>query len=123
MTRLFLWLTLALGPVTSATAAPQKDPRGEEQLHTLFRSWDLNNDGFLERGELAKHFRGPKAVSQEGGMYDDKGNATPLYYQARTKYPDLIFLWSLDKDHDDRISWPEFEQYGLTYANALKQQL
>src|SRR5262249_28910825 len=113
----------SLGLVTLATAAPQKDPQVEAQLRALFKKWDLNNDGFLDREELAKHFRGPQAVSPAGGMYDDKGNATPLYHQARTKYPDLMFLWPLDKDLDDRVSWPEFEQYGLKYANALKQRL
>ncbi len=122
MIRFGLPLTLALSLGTLATAAPSKDPQVEAQLHALFDKWDLDHDGFLDKEELAKHFRGPKAKPPEGDMYDDKGNLTPLYYQARTKYPDLVFLWSLDTDTDGQISWPEFEKYGQQYATALKQR-
>lgn len=123
MSRFCLSLSLALIPFTLTTAAPPNNPQVEAQLHALFNKWDLNGDGFLDKEELAKHFRGPKAKPPDGDMYDDKGNLTPLYYQARTKYPDLVFLWALDKDSDSRISWMEFEQYGQQYAAALKQRV
>jgi hypothetical protein len=122
MTRFFLALALLLSLSTLATAAPPQNPQVEAQLHALFNKWDLNHDGFLDKEELAKHFRGPKAKPPDGDMYDDKGNLTPLYYQARKKYPGLIFLWSLDKDMDGRVSWMEFEQYGQQYAAALTQR-
>jgi len=122
MIRFSLSLPLAFSLAALATAAPQKDPQVEAQLHALFNKWDLDRDGFLDKEELAKHFRGPKAKPPEGDLYDDKGNLTPLFYQAKTKYPDLIFLWSLDKDMDGRINWSEFEQNGQAYEAALKQQ-
>ncbi|HEY7153846.1 MAG TPA: EF-hand domain-containing protein [Gemmataceae bacterium] len=122
MTRFFLVLALLLSLSTLTTAAPPKNPQVDAQLHALFNKWDLNHDGFLDKEELAKHFRGPKATPPDGDMYGDKGNLTPLYYQARKKYPGLIFLWSLDKDMDGRVSWTEFEQYGQQYAAALTQR-
>ena len=109
MTHFSLSLSFAFSLCTLATAAPQKDPQVEAQL-ALFDKWDLDRDGYLDKEELAQHFRGPKAKPPEGDMYDDKGNLTPLFYQAKKKYPDLIFLWSLDKDMDGRISWTELEQ-------------
>jgi hypothetical protein len=121
MNHFSLALPLTLGLCVAATAAPPKDPQVDLQLKALFNKWDLDHDGFLDKEELAKHFRGPKAKPPQGDMYDDKGNLTPLFYQARTKYPDLVFLWSLDKDMDGRINWTEFEQYGQAYAAALKQ--
>lgn len=121
--RFFLSLFLSLSLVVLTTAAAPKNPQVDKALRTLFDKWDLDHDNYLDRDELAKHFRGPKAVSPEGGAYDEKGNISPLYYQARRKYPELIFLWSLDTDMDDRVGWPEFEKYGQEYAVALKKRV
>jgi hypothetical protein len=112
---------LVLACTLLAAAAPQ-NPQVEARLRALFDKWDLDKDGFLDKDELARHFRGPAAKPPAEGMYDDKGNYTRTYYQARTKYPDLVFLWALVKDLDDRVSWKEFEQYGQAYAAALLQR-
>lgn len=119
MKRIILFVLASL----PLAAAPPKNSQVEAQLRKLFDRWDLNHDGFLDKDELAKHFRGSSAKPPEGNMYDDKGNLTSLFYQAKKKYPDLIFLWSLDKDMDGQISWPEFEKYGQAYAAALRQRL
>ncbi len=120
-----IWIVLlalsgqAAGPALNSSQMAQAEPR----LRALFDKADLNRDGFLDRDELARSYRGPNAKSPEGGMYDDKGHLTPLVYQARTKYPDLVFLWAVDKDGDNRVSWAEYRQFGLDdYAAKLKQQ-
>ena len=62
---------------TLAAQGPKKDPPGTgpymTQLRGLFASWDLDKDGYLDKDELAKAFRGPNAKS-----YDYKAPAKDL---------------------------------------------
>ncbi|HZZ77693.1 MAG TPA: EF-hand domain-containing protein [Gemmataceae bacterium] len=92
------------------------------QLQAQFNKMDLDQDTFLDKDELAKAFHGPKAKAPTQGMYDDQGHLTKTYYDARTKYPELILLWAADKDGDERLSWNEYETYELKLLNAQQQQ-
>jgi hypothetical protein len=51
--------------VTAKDPKPIKDPPGTEiymaQFRLLFDKWDLDKDGYLDKEELAKAFRGPNA--------------------------------------------------------------
>jgi hypothetical protein len=101
------------GPSTAAVT---------NQLKTVFDKADLDHDTFLDKTELAKSFRGPKATVPTQGMYDDQGRFTKTYYDAPKKYPDLVLLWAADKDGDDRLSWPEYRDYQLKLFNDRQQQ-
>jgi hypothetical protein len=107
---------------TGALSASQK-AQVQAQLRALFDKKDENKDGFLDKFELAHAFRGAKAKPPEQGMYDDKGRFTQVYYQARTKYPEMLFLWTVDKDQDGQVNWAEYLTYGLQVAAAQQQQL
>ena len=104
----------------AGTAKPAgKYPLLDYKLRLAFDRMDLNKDGYLDRDELAKAFRGAKAKAAPP-LYDDKGQVTVGGRQAPTKYPDLMFLTALDKDGDDQISWNEYRTYWETaYANYL----
>jgi hypothetical protein len=93
----------------------------EKRLKAEFDALDLDKNTFLDKEELAKAFRGPKAKPPTQGMYDDQGRLTKTYYEAKTKYPDLVFLWAADKDNDKLVSWPEYRDYELKVLAAQKQ--
>jgi hypothetical protein len=120
MSRLKWSLLLSALLPAPVLAGPPLPPQAEAQVRALFKKIDTNGDGFLDKDELAHHFRGPRARAPQEGMYDDKGRLTTVYYQARRKYPELVFLWSVDSDMDGRVSWSEFAKYGQAYAAALK---
>ncbi len=107
----------AAGPSGGSTA------QVEAQLKALFDKADLNHDGYLDKEELAKGFRGPRATPPTGGLYDDKGRPTQLYSQAQSKYPDLAFLWAVDKDGDNSVSWAEYRTSGLEGYAAQQKKL
>lgn len=65
------WLLPAALVLVLATSGPARDNKQKKepagmgpyltQLHKLFKSWDLNGDGYLDKDELAKAFRGANA--------------------------------------------------------------
>ncbi len=118
---LALWLFWEISFQAAPALNTQQKAVIDAQLQQSFKKADANNDGFLDGDELAHALRGPKAKPAPA-MYDDKGNITAAFYQARTKYPDMIYLAAMDKDDDGRISWNEYRTYGETYAANLLNQ-
>jgi hypothetical protein len=132
--------------VTAASADPKKDPPGTSaimaQLRAVFAAWDLNGDGYLDKEELAKAFRGsdakpydyvpPKKSDGDADKTkdddkpkdgDSKGASSSTTKPDYSKYPDYNFLVALDGDNDERISKDEFESWARDYAVSLKQQI
>jgi hypothetical protein len=99
---------------SSMTGQASKYPLLDYQLRMAFDRMDKNQDGYLDKPELALAFRGAKAQPAPP-LYDDKGRVTVEGRQAATKYPDLIYLTTLDKDGDDQLSWDEYRTF---YENA-----
>jgi hypothetical protein len=68
-----LLLSLAAGPARGQTAQQKADlARYQQQLLAWFSAADLNHDGYLDKVELARAFRGPAALP-----YDAKPKAAP----------------------------------------------
>ena len=141
-------------PGAPATPSPAKPPApgpGTGPYMTFLKAWfeaaDLDKDGYLDKAELAKAFRGPKAVppadpappaatpaAPDATTPDDepkaaspgaaaaKTPATPAR-PARKRKPtqDVEFLAVLDTDKDDRVSRAEFDQWAPGYATYAKQ--
>jgi hypothetical protein len=128
--RLLLATALAAVSAPCALAAPVPGPPAlaktpstpfVTQLKKQFDGFDLDRNELLDKEELAKAFRGASAKPPAQDMYDDKGHLTKTYYEAPTKYPDLVFRWGADKDVDGFVSWPEFRDYELKVQAAQKQ--
>ena len=113
-----------------AGAAPKEkpDPAGTTlymgQLRDLFATWDRNHDGHLDKGELARGFRGPKAKPYDAGAAAQsppgdaaKNKPGPDY----TRYPDFHFLAQLDQNNDGKISRAEFLTWARAYAVQWKK--
>ncbi len=103
-----------------ASGKPKKDPAGTSvimgQFRELFATWDLNKDGFLDKVELAKAFRGAYAKS-----YDPKSKTAPTTKINFAKYPDYQFLVHVDQNGDGKISREEFLDWARGYAQDLKK--
>ncbi|HEV3263360.1 MAG TPA: EF-hand domain-containing protein [Gemmataceae bacterium] len=130
--------------VTSRTAADSpgkpashlKHPAGTGaimgQLRTLFKQWDLDGDGYLDKEELAKAFGYTKPFDYKRPSKDsdkdadkakdaDKDKDKPASKPSYSARPDYQFLVQLDKDNDEKISYDEYLNWARTYAVQLKK--
>jgi Ca2+-binding EF-hand superfamily protein len=110
---------------------PKADPPGTGAYMTQLRAWfkaaDLDNDGYLDKAELAKVFRGSDAKPFDFKKGDDAKDKDASRGANETgdkpdysKFPDYLFLTQLDKDKDDKVSKDEFENWARDYAVQLK---
>ena len=145
-----LALSLAAVVLAADDTTPSKittkepaDPPGTTiymaQFRLLFDTWDLNGDGYLNKAELAKAFRGPtaKPYDYKPAVKDKKDDKDPKEDKKDStsskdpttakkpnysKYPDYNFLIQLDQDSDEMISRHEFLSWGRDVSVQLKAQ-
>ncbi|HWY88978.1 MAG TPA: HEAT repeat domain-containing protein [Gemmataceae bacterium] len=120
--------TAGVLPKVSSQPAPElpKDHIGTEgliqsQLRGWFSATDTNKDNFLDKDELARALRGPKAKPYDYTP-DDKP-AKKLGPGDFSTYPDYAFLCRIDRDNDGKISKDEFERWAFDYTLVMKQDL
>jgi Ca2+-binding EF-hand superfamily protein len=82
------------------------------QMRLIFDSWDLNRDGYVDRKELAKAFRGPGAKPYSG---------TAPVLKVADRYPDHAMMFQLDLNKDGKISSDEFEEWAKSYLQQKRK--
>jgi HEAT repeat protein len=87
-------------------------------LRKWFKAHDTNIDGFLDKEELARAFRGSSAKAYDVA-YPNKQFGPSDY----AKFPDYSFLMRVDLDNDGKVSQNEFELWAYDYAICLAKEL
>jgi hypothetical protein len=119
------WSVLGVLLVSAGILAADDNPKGNSkgsstsssayvlgQMRLLFDSWDLNRDGYVDRAELARAFRGPGARPYAG---------TQPAVKVQAKYPDHAFMLQVDQDRDGKISQSEFEDWARGYLQEQRK--
>lgn len=116
-------------------------PQFANYVRTYFEQKDKNKDGFLDRDELAKAFRGPKAKpvgdppmkglgksDDENSEDKDSEKPAPSKPSAKGKtakpkptMPEDEFLKTWDADGDIKIGLSEFERWGEVFEKEMKE--
>lgn len=132
---LWLLLAVALADEKDKPVKPKADPAGTGllmgQLRALFAAWDSNKNGFLEKEELARAFRGRDAKPYDPSTAPEtstKGSAETKPVKGGKKAapatpPDYLFLVQTDKDGDEQVSREEFNDWAREYAVAVRKQV
>ncbi len=133
MTRMHWYLGLAAillapGVGLAAEKKGKVTPEIAKQIREAFDKMDLNEDGSLDRAELAKAFRGPGAKPLPEPKKDEKKEestdpAKKPAPSAQSKFPDGAFLEKFDADDDGKVSFGEYDD-GLSeiIAEQMEQQ-
>jgi Ca2+-binding EF-hand superfamily protein len=128
MVRHTVALALLLVPGLALLADEEKEkgklanlsPQLAAQLGAMFERMDLNKDAYLDREELAKAFRGPRAKPVPMAEDDpDKKDAKPG--RPMPVMPEDDFLKTWDKNTDAKISVSEFERWGVKFEQDMRK--
>jgi hypothetical protein len=136
-------LLLAAAPPLSA-GGKTNTSKYQQQLGDRFTSWDLNGDGFLDKEELAKAFRGKDARPYDEGDARSRVVGVALVSLPRpsmavqlavaerlggaksatdySKFADYQFLIAADTNNDQKVSQKEFKAWAKSYATSLAQR-
>jgi Ca2+-binding EF-hand superfamily protein len=117
---LFLAVISAAADDKPTVRSVRRDPSGMTvqmgKFRALFAEWDANNDGFLDKTELARAFRGAAAKP-----YAPSPGSTASTKSIAAKYPDHEFMIELDQDHDGKVSRAEFMDWARSYLKTPSQ--
>lgn len=139
VTSLAILLGLGVEPGRAQEDKPAKlSPQFAAYVRNYFESVDKNKDSFLDREELAKVFRGPRAKpvgdppAQGLGDGKDEPDAekpeaakpaakgkTPARPMRIMPEDDFIKTW--DSNKDGKISLHEFEHWGELFEKEMKE--
>ncbi len=86
----------------------------QSNLRLWFVSSDADKDGQLDKLELARAIRGPKAKA-----YDEGAAGRQLTSRDFAAYPDFAFLSRVDRDNDGFLSRDEYNRWAYDYAEYL----
>ncbi|MBX9581621.1 MAG: EF-hand domain-containing protein [Gemmataceae bacterium] len=120
-------IAVTTGPAAAFPTGRRPAPVNPHPLDGAFARADTNKDGFLDKDELAREFRGPNAKAVV--THSEGSDAAKPKVHADAAHPDHTFLEVYDADHDGRISKAEFERYdqqvraGLQRAKSLQQRM
>jgi histidinol dehydrogenase len=123
-----LLASVALVAISSLAVAADKDKRANTKIdpqfaaavRQMFDKIDKDKDGYLDKTELAKYYRGAtaKPAPDPVPVGEEK---TETKKPAQRPLPDAEFLKENDKDGDMKVSYEEFEDASSALAEQMKK--